>query len=190
LHFIFHFRRWSEVTDKNFKPLLHLYLVQSIIPENLVTLSFTVSEKNAWQRNVLFGHIGRLEVKFEKMKKNMIVPMKKGPLWQFSFLQIQIDNRLINRGSWTSAYGIWNLWNSLSDLIFPEPWRGKYSNPVTNFINFICHMHEYKILFITHLSLIWLNACFNLFSISQSVWRGNFWLCYCLTSSIPLWRSL
>jgi hypothetical protein len=82
------------------------------------------------------------------------------------------------RGSWTSAYGIWNLWNELPDLIFPEPWRGKYSNPVTNFINFICHMHECKILFITHLSLIWLNAYFNLFSILQSVWRGNFWLCY------------
>jgi hypothetical protein len=57
------------VTEKNFKPLLHIYLVRSIISENLVTLSFTVSEKNAGQRNLLFGHIGRLEVKFEKMKK-------------------------------------------------------------------------------------------------------------------------
>jgi hypothetical protein len=34
-----------------------------------VTLSFTVSEKNAGQRNLLFGHIGRPEVIFEKMKK-------------------------------------------------------------------------------------------------------------------------
>jgi hypothetical protein len=100
------------------------------------------------------------------------------------------SHHTIDRGSWTSAYGIWNLWNELPDLIFPEPWRGKYSNPVTNFINSICHMHECKILFITHLSLIRLNAYSNLFSISQSVWRGNFWLCYCLTSSIPLWRRL
>jgi hypothetical protein len=44
--------------------------VRSIIPENVVPLSFTVSEKNAGQRNLLFGHIGRLEVKFEKMKKS------------------------------------------------------------------------------------------------------------------------
>jgi hypothetical protein len=34
-----------------------------------MTLSFTVSEKNAGQRNLLFGHIGRPEVNFEKMKK-------------------------------------------------------------------------------------------------------------------------
>jgi hypothetical protein len=34
-----------------------------------MTLSFTVSEKNAGQRNLLFGHIGRQEVNFEKMKK-------------------------------------------------------------------------------------------------------------------------
>jgi hypothetical protein len=58
------------VTDKNLNPLLHTYVVRSIIPENLVTLSFTVSEKNAGQRNLLFGHIGRPEVKFEKMKKS------------------------------------------------------------------------------------------------------------------------
>jgi hypothetical protein len=45
--------------------------VPSIIPESLVTLSYTVSEKNAGQRNLLFGHIGRPEVKFEKMKKTL-----------------------------------------------------------------------------------------------------------------------
>ena len=71
-------------------------------------------------------------------------------------LLLKNDLYWINRGSWTSAYGIWNLWNELPDLIFPEPWRGKYSNPVTNFINFICHMHEYKILFITHLQCVYL----------------------------------
>jgi hypothetical protein len=51
--------------------------------------------------------------------------------------QIHCVKDCLHRGSWTSAYGIWNLWNELPDLIFPEPWRGKYSNPVTNFINFI-----------------------------------------------------
>jgi hypothetical protein len=61
-----------------------------------------------------------------------------------------------NRGSWTSVYGIWN---ELLDLIFPEPWLWKYSNTVTNFI---CRMHECKILFITHISLIWSNAYFNI----------------------------
>ena len=64
-----------------------------------------------------------------------------------------------------SAYGIWNLWNELPDLIFAEPWRGKYLNPVTNFINFICHKHEFKILFITQRSL---KTYFDLLSISQS----------------------
>ena len=57
------------MTDKNFNPVPHTYLVRSIIPENLVTLPFIVSEKTAGHRNLLFGHIGRPEVKFEKMKK-------------------------------------------------------------------------------------------------------------------------
>jgi hypothetical protein len=91
---------------------------------------------------------------------------------------------IIHRGPWTSAYGIWNLWNELPDLIFPEPWCGKYSNPV---MNFICHMHECKILFTTHLLLIWLNAYFNSFSLWQPECCWNFSLCYCLTS-IQLWR--
>jgi hypothetical protein len=34
-----------------------------------VTVSFTVSEKSAGKQNLVFGHIGRPEVKFEKMKK-------------------------------------------------------------------------------------------------------------------------
>jgi hypothetical protein len=54
------------------------------------------------------------------------------------------------------VYEIYEM--SYGILCFPEPWRRKYSNPVTNFINFMCHIHECKILFITHLSLIWLNA--------------------------------
>ena len=57
------------MTDKNVNPLSHTYLVRSIIPENLVTLPFIVSEKTAGHRNLLFGHIGGPEVKFEKMKK-------------------------------------------------------------------------------------------------------------------------
>jgi hypothetical protein len=95
----------------------------------------------------------------------------------------------IYRGSWTSAYGIWlwNLWNELPDLIFPEPWRGKYSNWVTNFM---CHMHECKILFITHLSLIWLNAHFNLFSILQPQCCGGRQFDCDVVCNITVWRSL
>jgi hypothetical protein len=36
-----------------------------------VTLSFSASKKNAGQRNLLFGHIDRPEVKFEKMKEKI-----------------------------------------------------------------------------------------------------------------------
>jgi hypothetical protein len=49
---------------EKFKPLLHIYKVRFIIPKHLVTLSFTVSEKNAGKQNQLFGHIGRPEVIF------------------------------------------------------------------------------------------------------------------------------
>lgn len=38
------------------------------------------------------------------------------------------------------AYGIYEI--ELPDLIFPETWRGKYSNPATNFI---CCKHGYCI---------------------------------------------
>jgi hypothetical protein len=73
------------VTDKNFHPLSHTCLVRSIITENLVTLSFTVSEKNAGQQNQQFGHIDRPEVIVEKMKKRNKNKNKKNEWAYFYF---------------------------------------------------------------------------------------------------------
>jgi hypothetical protein len=52
----------------------------------------------------------------------LLLTTHKGKWKFYSNLDRCQGKYVINRGSWTSAYGIWNLWNELPDLIFPEPW--------------------------------------------------------------------
>jgi hypothetical protein len=58
--------------------------------------------------------------------------------------------------SYTCAYGMWNLLKFVSGF---KCWMlPSSSNLVTHFINFICNMHSFKILYLSHpryITLVW-----------------------------------
>ena len=54
-----------------FNPIVHVYQVRSIIPENLVTLSLVVSEKTGGHEKTEIGHISATGSEFSKNKKNV-----------------------------------------------------------------------------------------------------------------------
>jgi hypothetical protein len=71
---------------------------------------------------------------------------------------------------------------------------GKYSNPVTNFITFIRHMHECKILFTTYLSLFFLKFIFYFINQYDAGIFGFVivWCCqfHCdVVCNVTVWRS-
>ena len=57
------------MTADTFNPIVHVYEVRPIIPENLVILSLVVSEKKGGHEKTEIGHMSRPEVKIEKLKK-------------------------------------------------------------------------------------------------------------------------
>ena len=57
------------MTDDTVNPIVHVYLVRSIIPKSLVALSYIVSEKKGGHEKTEIGRISRPEVNFQKIKK-------------------------------------------------------------------------------------------------------------------------
>lgn len=64
----YHFLWRPELTDDMFNPIVHVYQVRSIIPENFKSLSLVVSEKKGGHEKTEIGRIPATGSEFSKNK--------------------------------------------------------------------------------------------------------------------------